>query len=123
MELRSVHLSAECGIRQKSSSHNLTARVPLFEESYIFASQILKYKIPMRRIVWTETNHQWSQFINVSRGTIPLVCPELHDIYSLPVIFLQQAFKLLVVHVLFIVDLQKIKIYPFISCLFCCLCC
>jgi hypothetical protein len=44
-------LSAECGIRLKSSQRHFTSRIPLFEVSYIFAARLLAYKLPTRRIV------------------------------------------------------------------------
>jgi hypothetical protein len=33
------------------NSHHFTRRVPLFEASYLFATQLLEYKIPARQIV------------------------------------------------------------------------
>jgi hypothetical protein len=46
-----AHLSAERGIRLKSSPRHFTSRIPLFEVSYIFAARLLEYKIPTWRIV------------------------------------------------------------------------
>jgi hypothetical protein len=49
--IRGAHLSAECGIRLKSSPRYFTSRIPLFKVSNIFAARLLEYKIPTRRIV------------------------------------------------------------------------